>query len=603
MKNWYEGKPEIHGFFACITGDLEIAAKISTLFSPEKFYFPVIDPPRVKRPDASNEAIRRLNLLAQLHPQRIIFGKLLPEEKMALVGGIPLGKIDNIETEEELDVLIKAVSGELDIKGVVECREDQVALGLLLAKYEKKFIEIKSDAADIDEDAIKKYSKGDHLVVLDDLSGINQVIAANYAYMLHGSIKIVSNSPEEENQSAFEDIMDRDNPSDVRRGHRANRSLMSQQYKLDKKISIEEIEEKFVTFITSGFPYGYFFPEVPSTHLFSNPDLGLSVLKGLMAAYRPTNTALTVDPGHFKNSETKEVNSALTKLGTHVKTLIDSEATVYKLGINIEIYPYDLLFICSHAGQSDGQEFTIEVPDKEGKSHVLVVEVADGFGLTGEGTGRGSIVEVKSHFGFVSMDGYDWSDPDRPKNMGIVENFINNTDRSKWKILSKRDVTIVKRAVVLEMKDGSFIPMMHNLAGHESPLIFNNACITFNEFSERFIFAGAVAYIGTLVSISNKYAIEFAKTFFNTLDPNKPIPIHLWETQKKLNDDPKKYYYMHVGVFHTFINSADSNTTEKLKKKLEYYVSQYTKKGNQKPEFLKRMSQYVSFLKEEFSKL
>lgn len=603
MSDWYQGKPEIHGFFACITGNLEIAAKISALFSPENFYFPVIDPPRVKRPDASNEAIRRLNLLAQLHPKRIIFGNLSTEEKLSLVGGIPLAKIDNVETAEELDALIKAISGELDIKGVIECREDQVVLGLLLAKYEKKFIEIKSDAPDVDEKAIKSYSSGDHLVVLDDLSGINQVIAANYAFMLNGRIKILPNSPEEENLSAFEDIMDRDNPNDTRRGKRAERSLMSQQYKLDKKISIGEIEEKFVTFITSGFPYGYFFPEVPSTHLFSNPDLGLSVLKGLMAAYRPTNTALTIDPGHFKNSEIQEVNNALAKLGTHVKTLIDSEATVYKLGISIETYPYDLLFICSHAGQTDGQEFTIEISDNEGKPHTLVVEVADGFGLTGEGTGDSSIVEVKSHYGFVSMDGYDWSNPDRPKTKGVVENFMNNTDRSKWKIISRRDVPVVKRAVVLEMKDGNFIPMMHNLAGHESPLVFNNACITFNEFSERFIFAGAVAYIGTLVNISTKYAIEFAKIFFNSLDPSKPIPIHLWETQKKLNNDPKKYYYMHAGVFHTFINPADSDTTGKLKKKLEYYISQYTKKGNQKSEFLKKMNQYTSFLKEELSKL
>ena len=98
MKAWYSNKPEILGFYACITNDVEIAAKLSTLFSQKGFYFPVIDPPRVKRPDALNEAIRRLNVLAKFHPKRIIFGNLSQEEKLALIRGIAIQKIDSIDS-------------------------------------------------------------------------------------------------------------------------------------------------------------------------------------------------------------------------------------------------------------------------------------------------------------------------------------------------------------------------------------------------------------------------------------------------------------------------------------------------------------------------
>lgn len=603
MKEWYKTKPDILGFYCCITNDLEIAAKLSAIFTSEDCYFPVIDPPRIRRLDSTNETIRRMNLLARLRPLRVILGKLTTEEKLALVGSIPLKKIDNIENPEELESIIDELRTELHISGVVECRPDQVALGLLLAKYQKKFIKINHSANDVDEEEIKKYASGDHLVILDDLTGINQVIAANYAYMLKGGLRILPHSSEDENQSIFEDIMDENSSTYSQRGERAKRSVMSHQYKLDEKITIKEVEEKFITFITSGFPYGYFFPDTPSTHLFSTPDLSLSVLQGLIGAYRPTNIALTVDPGHFRKSETQAVNDSLTKLGVYVKKLADSEATVYNMGVHMEVYPYDLLFICSHAGQSDGQEFTIEIKDREGNPHSVVIEVADGFGLTGEGSGVDSIVEVKSHYGFVSMDGFDWSDPSRPRPAGFMESFIQNPDRGHWKILSKRSVPTVKRAMILKMKDGNLIAMMHNVAGHESPFIFNNACITFNEFSERFMFAGARAYIGTLVSIDNQYAIKFATDFFSNLDPEKPIPLHLWETQKKLNSKPQSYNYMHVGVFHTFINPPDQETKHYLREKLEYYIEKYSKKFTESPEFAGSIRNYLKLLNEEYKKI
>ena len=54
-----------------------------------------------------------------------------------------------------------------------------------------------------------------------------------------------------------------------------------------------------VTFITSRLPYGFAFSDVPSTHLFKYPDLGLSVINGL-AAEQPgahgVNVAVLVDP-------------------------------------------------------------------------------------------------------------------------------------------------------------------------------------------------------------------------------------------------------------------------------------------------------------------
>ena len=82
---WYKTTPKIHGYFACIAGDPLLAAKISAILSSEGYYFPVLDAPRMNRPDASNEIIRRTNVLALLHPRKIIFAGLRLEEKMGFL--------------------------------------------------------------------------------------------------------------------------------------------------------------------------------------------------------------------------------------------------------------------------------------------------------------------------------------------------------------------------------------------------------------------------------------------------------------------------------------------------------------------------------------
>src|SRR5215472_4871960 len=38
-----------------------------------------------------------------------------------------------------------------------------------------------------------------------------------------------------------------------------------------------------LTFVTRHLPYGFGFPEVPSTHLFSYPDLSIAILNGFAA--------------------------------------------------------------------------------------------------------------------------------------------------------------------------------------------------------------------------------------------------------------------------------------------------------------------------------
>ena len=54
-----------------------------------------------------------------------------------------------------------------------------------------------------------------------------------------------------------------------------------------------------LTFISRHLPYGFAFAEVPSTHLFTYPDLGIAVINGLAAGQprsRGVDVAVLVDP-------------------------------------------------------------------------------------------------------------------------------------------------------------------------------------------------------------------------------------------------------------------------------------------------------------------
>lgn len=602
MTDWYKKIPQIQGYYACITDDVVLAAKISALLSTENMYMPILDAPRISRPDASNEVIRRVNLLGYLHPRKIILGNLTDKEKIALVGHLPLRRLINLSSDQDYQSFAKWIEQLTTFKGTLVCRKEQIALGLLLAQYQKKKLEVNENAPDLKESDIESYAGKDHLVVLDDQSGIVPVLTANYAFSLNAKLKLLPSKPNQEIESVYEDIMDSGTIKNRSRGKRATRNLMSHHLKLQAKFDTNNVDAKFITFVTSGFPYGYFYQELPTTHLISNPDLGLNIIKGLMSSQMPTNVALTIDPGFFSKSETTSVNKSLLKLGTTVKCLRGRDASVYPVGVHLNVYPYDLLFICSHAGQTDGQEFTLELVDKSEKKHSLVIEVADAFAFTGKGSGKDAMIEVKSHISFIGFDGKDWNDPTKKTPPGLIEDFITNKDRRNWKILKQRKISKVSRAVVLKMFDGYYIPMEHAVAGHELPFIFNNACITFQEFSGRFIFAGARAYVGTLTEVDSDYAKKIAEEFFSQMDVDKPIPLHLWEIQKNLAKTPEEYTYMHVGVFNTYLKPADQKI-DNLSDRLNHYIGLYQTKNEEKPEYSEKVDAYIDFLKVEKKKL
>src|SRR5215211_7255574 len=68
------------------------------------------------------------------------------------------------------------------------------------------------------------------------------------------------------------------------------------------------------------------------------------------------------------------------------------------------------------------------------------------------------------------------------------------------------------------------------LAAEGSPIIINNACVSWHELAGRFLFSNARAYIGTLFSVSD---IEAEAIVVSLLDKHfgKLLPHALWSAQ------------------------------------------------------------------------
>jgi hypothetical protein len=56
--------------------DAWLLAELTTLIARRRSYLPLLNGPRLQRPDADHELIRRRNAIAKVHPQSVVFAGL-----------------------------------------------------------------------------------------------------------------------------------------------------------------------------------------------------------------------------------------------------------------------------------------------------------------------------------------------------------------------------------------------------------------------------------------------------------------------------------------------------------------------------------------------
>jgi hypothetical protein len=110
----------------------------------------------------------------------------------------------------------------------------------------------------------------------------------------------------------------------------------------------------------------------------------------------------------------------------------------------------------------------------------------------------------------------------------------------------------------MNMSDSNLLFAHHTIANMGTPIIINNACLSWHRLAANMIYAGARAYIGTLFPVLPFEAEEVVTKVLNE-HWGKPLAVALWSAQRDVYGSQIRRPYVVAGVFpqHLRIDSAD----------------------------------------------
>ncbi|HUT33841.1 MAG TPA: CHAT domain-containing protein [Planctomycetota bacterium] len=417
-----------------------------------------------------------------------------------------------------------------------------------------------------------------HVVVLDDHDPLAQVLAANYASSLRADLAVIPEGEDVVCAHVYQELDERARFRGDTRGERALKSLGSLRASLTSHLAFGQRE--FVTFITRGIPYGYFYREAPSTHLFSQPHLGELIIAGIYTAEIGAEcfAAVLIDPGHFGSSETGAIATTLRDKGVVVEVLAGEDAAVDRTMDYICAYPYDLLFICSHCGELPGIRSKIKVPDSEGCMHIVEIEETPSFSSLALKASPSELIEVFVLLRPVAIDGIPWhsTGPELKRHYGAVFSCLRKTPPTEREVLSRERVSHAQFTTGIWLSDGPFIlRSVQTVDTALSPVVFNNACVSYYDGAQALTFAGARSYVGTLAPVPTVAAQRLAERVFAGFDKEQPLAHALWGAQSEVFADPDDRTYIHVGCHFNTVRAPHRDAPTAVKERIRGAKSKY----------------------------
>jgi hypothetical protein len=229
-------------------------------------------------------------------------------------------------------------------------------------------------------------------------------------------------------------------------------------------------------------------------------------------------SAVVFSPKKFSYEETESVIAELIGYNYTVKSLISENATLTNLDDFGGYYPYDLLHVCSHGGETDGYYVIESFTDRNGAKHKLEYEEVVGYSPVDKET-----VRVIRKIIFRRLDGLRWQSSElKRKNVpryvyeDLRKSVFHDHDQNK-ELIRVRAKYPIYASCHIKCYDSIHQGDFRVLAAHGAPFIFNNTCSSWYEIATLFLAAGARAYVGTLWNIGNVTAGQAAKVFYKEL--------------------------------------------------------------------------------------
>ena len=227
--------------------------------------------------------------LARSRVKTALLGPMPEDARAALLADLPkrfCRVVDGWEDAQDLIVDRKRLEREPLVWGC-----DRIGIGTLKALREGRRIEFTNEPS-----PIESVAAATHLVVCEEGEPLSEVIAANYAFALSAGLTLDPRSSQGTDQLNSYGLYGLQDPGDLSPTERLQdltRSMLACCHE------VRAPKGGSITFVTSGLPFGIGYADVPTTHLFTYPDLGICVINGISAEQPEklgVEIAVLVDP-------------------------------------------------------------------------------------------------------------------------------------------------------------------------------------------------------------------------------------------------------------------------------------------------------------------
>lgn len=592
--------PTLNHEIVCIVSnnvDLELVSTVSNYLNSKSVYYPMFKMPSVShkknqfhKPNddgyisniiAQKAATQILNAIAKLKNSNILFIGLdkiqLTYFQLEKYKKLKIFYINKLSEVESIFSIIKYYE-----KDILYCNPADIPEGLFIAKTQNKIIKI-----DVNADRINPLIEngGNGIVVSEKNNDLSDIIITNYALAIEADIKFIDYTSEKDIDDFYKNLLK------WKREESYGSFIKISAYinKVLEGINLEKYQ--FVTFFTNGIPYGILLNDIiVCTYVLRSVAEDMFIFNNIYYETTHTNfnSALIFSPepsslGCSVIEETNIVETLMKKNNFNVKSLRNKQATVRAFDQTVSNFPYDILHIASHGGEITGYYIEKEFIDRKRVKHKI--EYEEIVGLAKENSEYFQVVNKRI---FKYLDGFKWKSEELasikyPQYVfndmltAITNESIKDTTRFKVNYL-------VQRSCHIQCYDSIHQGQFHSVASNNSPIIYNNTCTSWRDFSTQLIAAGVRGYIGTLWNIGNKVALNSAKLFYdNVFDSTIAITIN--KMLRTIDDEDYKDIYLYCGLHFSTIPRVE--------------VKSKTKILNELMASLKRWNSYITRSKEK----
>jgi len=335
---------------------------------------------------------------------------------------------------------------------------------------------------------------------------------------------------------------------------------------LDRVGDIDFRRYEFATFFTKGLPYGLILENIiPFTHVLSDIACDRFIFNNIACERMPSNfgSAVVFSPGAMNDEETDDVIQLLDQNKYLVTPLLDEKATVRALREYGEYFPYDVLHVCSHGGETEGYHVVQDFMDRDGRIHRVEYDEVVGFSPARPGR-----VLLSRKALFRKFDGFAWMSPELKQQdlpLYVFDDMKNALDIDNEAGRTRVPVRgpISGSCHILchdSIHQGDFV----SLSGSGSPFIFNNTCSSWYEIATSFVAAGARGYIGTMWEIENTAAIAAAKAFYREVLSRERLLDGFSEMRASLEQTEDRDIYIFWGLHFSTLRNPTQKSSRKV---------------------------------------